>query len=66
MEELAQKAVLPGRPGRRVAASVVVPVIADGDTGYGNELNATRTVRDGAASPACISKTTVAGPQERL
>ncbi|MFL6797080.1 MAG: oxaloacetate decarboxylase [Xanthobacteraceae bacterium] len=30
----------------RIAASVAVPVIADADTGYGNELNATRTVRE--------------------
>jgi 2-methylisocitrate lyase-like PEP mutase family enzyme len=30
----------------RIAASVDVPVIADADTGYGNELNATRTVRE--------------------
>jgi 2-methylisocitrate lyase-like PEP mutase family enzyme len=30
----------------RLAASVSVPVIADADTGYGNELNATRTVRE--------------------
>ena len=30
----------------RIAASVGVPVIADADTGYGNELNATRTVRE--------------------
>jgi 2-methylisocitrate lyase-like PEP mutase family enzyme len=30
----------------RIAAAVDVPVIADGDTGYGNELNATRTVRE--------------------
>jgi 2-methylisocitrate lyase-like PEP mutase family enzyme len=30
----------------RIAASVTVPVIADADTGYGNELNVTRTVRD--------------------
>lgn len=29
-----------------LARSVDVPVIADGDTGYGNELNATRTVRE--------------------
>ncbi len=29
-----------------MARSVDVPVIADGDTGYGNELNATRTVRE--------------------
>src|SRR6266581_4761446 len=30
----------------RIAASVDLPVIADADTGYGNELNATRTVRE--------------------
>ena len=30
----------------RIAAAVNVPVIADADTGYGNELNATRTVRE--------------------
>jgi 2-methylisocitrate lyase-like PEP mutase family enzyme len=30
----------------RIAASVSAPVIADADTGYGNELNATRTVRE--------------------
>src|SRR5580692_2232208 len=30
----------------RIAAAVQVPVIADADTGYGNELNATRTVRE--------------------
>src|SRR5207245_4964592 len=30
----------------RLAASVKVPVIADADTGYGNELNVTRTVRE--------------------
>jgi 2-methylisocitrate lyase-like PEP mutase family enzyme len=29
-----------------IARSVQVPVIADADTGYGNELNVTRTVRD--------------------
>src|SRR5580658_10570339 len=29
-----------------LARSVDVPAIADGDTGYGNELNATRTVRE--------------------
>lgn len=37
----------------RIAAAVGVPVIADADTGYGNELNTTRTVleyeRQGAA-----------------
>jgi 2-methylisocitrate lyase-like PEP mutase family enzyme len=31
---------------RRIAAVVDVPVIADTDTGYGNELNVTRTVRE--------------------
>jgi 2-methylisocitrate lyase-like PEP mutase family enzyme len=30
----------------RIAAAVSVPVVADADTGYGNELNATRTVRE--------------------
>ena len=30
----------------RIAASVDVPVIADADTGYGNELNVIRTVRE--------------------
>src|SRR5437764_14065358 len=30
----------------RIAAAVEVPVIADADTGYGNELNTTRTVRE--------------------
>jgi 2-methylisocitrate lyase-like PEP mutase family enzyme len=30
----------------RIAAAVDVPVIGDADTGYGNELNATRTVRE--------------------
>ena len=30
----------------RIAASVNVPVIADADTGYGNELNVVRTVRE--------------------
>ena len=29
-----------------IARSVAVPVIADADTGYGNELNVTRTVRE--------------------
>jgi 2-methylisocitrate lyase-like PEP mutase family enzyme len=32
--------------GGRIAASVAVPVIADADTGYGNELNVVRTVRE--------------------
>jgi len=30
----------------RLAAAVGIPVIADADTGYGNELNAVRTVRE--------------------
>jgi len=30
----------------RIAAAVGVPVIADADTGYGNELNVVRTVRE--------------------
>ena len=30
----------------RLAAAVKVPVIADADTGYGNKLNVTRTVRE--------------------
>jgi 2-methylisocitrate lyase-like PEP mutase family enzyme len=30
----------------RIAAAVSLPVIADADTGYGNELNAVRTVRE--------------------
>ena len=30
----------------RLAAAVEVPVVADADTGYGNELNAFRTVRE--------------------
>jgi 2-methylisocitrate lyase-like PEP mutase family enzyme len=30
----------------RLAAAVSVPVVADADTGYGNELNVTRTVRE--------------------
>jgi 2-methylisocitrate lyase-like PEP mutase family enzyme len=30
----------------RLASAVRVPVIADADTGYGNELNVTRTVRE--------------------
>jgi 2-methylisocitrate lyase-like PEP mutase family enzyme len=31
---------------RRIAAAVGVPIIADADTGYGNELNVVRTVRE--------------------
>jgi 2-methylisocitrate lyase-like PEP mutase family enzyme len=30
----------------RIAATIDLPVIADADTGYGNELNVTRTVRE--------------------
>src|SRR5580658_10500587 len=30
----------------RIAAAVGLPVIADADTGYGNELNVVRTVRE--------------------
>jgi 2-methylisocitrate lyase-like PEP mutase family enzyme len=32
--------------GGRIAAAVGLPVIADADTGYGNELNTVRTVRE--------------------
>jgi 2-methylisocitrate lyase-like PEP mutase family enzyme len=31
---------------RNIAAAVDVPVIADGDTGYGNPINVMRTVRE--------------------
>jgi 2-methylisocitrate lyase-like PEP mutase family enzyme len=31
---------------RRIAGAVCVPVVADADTGYGNELNVFRTVRE--------------------
>src|SRR5205814_5974202 len=31
---------------RRIVAAVEIPVIADADTGYGNELNVVRTVRE--------------------
>src|SRR5215472_9224808 len=34
------------RNAARIAAAVELPVIADADTGYGNELNVTRTVRE--------------------
>src|SRR5260370_18444051 len=34
----------------RIAAAVELPVIADADTGYGNELNVFRTVREFARS----------------
>src|SRR5436189_6045720 len=30
----------------RIATAIKLPVIADADTGYGNELNAMRTVRE--------------------
>jgi 2-methylisocitrate lyase-like PEP mutase family enzyme len=32
--------------GARLAATVKIPVIADADTGFGNELNVTRSVRE--------------------
>ncbi|CAH1651093.1 Isocitrate lyase/PEP mutase family protein [Hyphomicrobiales bacterium] len=31
---------------RRISSSVAIPLIADGDTGYGNELNVIRAVRE--------------------
>src|SRR5258708_32443957 len=34
-----------GRAGA-IAQSVGIPLIADADTGYGNELNVTRTIRE--------------------
>jgi 2-methylisocitrate lyase-like PEP mutase family enzyme len=34
----------------RIAATVTVPVIADADTGFGNELNVVRTVREYTAA----------------
>src|SRR3954452_22815529 len=34
---------------RRIAAAVSVPVIADADTGFGNELNVVRTMHEYAA-----------------
>jgi 2-methylisocitrate lyase-like PEP mutase family enzyme len=39
MSEMAENAA-------RLTAAVAIPVIADADTGYGNELNVTRTVRE--------------------
>src|SRR5208282_3856742 len=39
MSEMAENAA-------RIAAAVTVPLIADADTGYGNELNVVRTVRE--------------------
>ena len=35
-----------GENAGRIAAAVSVPMIADADTGYGNELNVVRTVRE--------------------
>ncbi len=41
--------------GRNITASVSIPVIGDGDTGYGNALNVQRTVRGYAqAGFACV------------
>jgi 2-methylisocitrate lyase-like PEP mutase family enzyme len=41
--------------GREITAAVSIPVIGDGDTGYGNALNAKRTVRGYArAGLACV------------
>ena len=41
--------------GRELCAAVSIPVIGDGDTGYGNALNAKRTVRGYArAGFACV------------
>lgn len=37
---------------RTIARSVALPVLSDADTGYGNELNVTRTVREFEASGA--------------
>jgi 2,3-dimethylmalate lyase len=36
--------------GRRIAATVAVPVICDADTGFGNALNVARTVREYAGA----------------
>jgi 2-methylisocitrate lyase-like PEP mutase family enzyme len=41
--------------GREICAAVSIPVIGDGDTGYGNAVNAKRTVRGYArAGFACV------------
>ncbi len=41
--------------GRNICSAVSIPVIGDGDTGYGNALNVKRTVRGYAdAGFACI------------
>jgi 2-methylisocitrate lyase-like PEP mutase family enzyme len=40
---------------REIAAAVAIPVIGDGDTGYGNAMNVKRTVRGYArAGTACV------------
>src|SRR5215212_6724403 len=39
---------------RRIAAAVNLPVIADADTGYGNELNVVRTVREYETAGAAV------------
>src|SRR4029453_13283230 len=40
---------------REIAAAVAIPVIGDGDTGYGNAMNVKRTVRgDARAGTACV------------
>lgn len=40
---------------RSITGAVSIPVLADGDTGYGNPMNVKRTVREyGAAGIACI------------
>lgn len=40
---------------RRITQAVAIPVLADGDTGYGNAINVKRTVKEYAASGvACI------------
>ena len=36
--------------GRGICRAVAIPVIGDGDTGYGNALNVKRTVREYAAA----------------
>ncbi|WP_136798871.1 MULTISPECIES: isocitrate lyase/PEP mutase family protein [Desulfosediminicola] len=40
---------------RTITSGVSIPVLADGDTGYGNPMNIKRTVREyGAAGASCI------------
>ena len=41
--------------GRNICARVSMPIIGDGDTGYGNPVNVKRTVRGGRTSPVCGS-----------